>query len=244
MLVTATAVSAAEPAGGERPRYVRFEPEIRAFARHDQTLGGGGGSTLFVGSSSIRLWDVAHSFPAGTVINRGFGGATTPDVLHYYPEVVARHQPASIIVYVGENDIAAGAEPRMVVADVATLLARLRRDHPQARIVYLSMKPSPARWALWSKMATVNAQMRARSANGGAFDYLDVGSALLTREGAPGRQYFTPDGLHLNARGYALWTGIVDSYLKPAAPASRPAARPVSPNPMVKAVSTPARGGR
>jgi lysophospholipase L1-like esterase len=220
MMAIATAGHAAEKPVVVAPKAVapaiipgdRFAREIEALSHRDLAPAAVQGSTLFVGSSSIRLWDVAHSFPSIVAVNRGFGGATTPDVLRYYPAVIARYRPASIVVYVGENDIAAGAAPRAVSADVLSLLGKLRADYPAARIVYLSMKPSPARWNLWNRMAQVNAAVQAQSL-GRSFDYLDVSSAIVAADGTPDRQYFGPDGLHMNATGYARWAVLVNAYL-------------------------------
>ncbi|MFW2831148.1 GDSL-type esterase/lipase family protein [Sphingomonas sp. ID0503] len=187
----------------------RFSAEIAAFAARDaarQTPG----RTLFVGSSSIRLWDTDTSFPSRRAINRGFGGATTPDVLHFYPEVVKRYHADAVIVYVGENDIAAGTAPDQVAQDVLTLLGKIREDNPKARIVYLSMKPSPSRFELWPQMAAANNMIRAKATD---FDFLDVGSALVGANGRPDPQYYSRDGLHMNQAGYKKWTTIVDAYL-------------------------------
>ena len=54
---------------------------------------------------------------------------------------------------------------------------------------------------------------------------VDVGGALLTPSGRPDTDYFTVDGLHMNARGYSVWNGIVDRWLKPAAPVEKVADR-------------------
>ncbi|TZG24752.1 lipolytic enzyme [Sphingomonas montanisoli] len=194
--------------------FARFATEIKAFERADAQFDAMADETMFVGSSSIRLWDISHSFPSHTALNRGFGGATTPDVLHYYEQVVGDHDPATVVVYVGENDIAAGAEPVQVIRDVSKLLARIRADEPNARIVYLSMKPSPSRWELWDEMVEVNRAMAARAGQAAGFDYLDVASAMLTKEGKPDAGLFGLDGLHMNARGYAVWTGAVEAWLK------------------------------
>lgn len=199
----------------------RFSREIAALAHRDLAPAAIEGSTLFVGSSSIRLWDVAHSFPSVVTVNRGFGGATTADVLRHYPAVISRYKPASIVVYVGENDIAAGAEPDVVMTDVLHLLGRLRTDYPRARIVYLSMKPSPARWSLWGKMALVNAAVQAKAVGATAFDYLDVSRAITRPDGQPDAGYFSPDGLHMNPTGYARWTALVSVYLATPAPVGK-----------------------
>ena len=208
MAMTAATALGAEPlVSATAPS--RFEAEVAAFAGARQA------SALFLGSSSIRLWDVTRSFPALHVANRGFGGATTADVLHHYDRVIAGVQPASVLVYVGENDIAGGATAEQTATDVLTLLARLRRDMPAARIAYLSMKPTPLRWDLYPRMAAANAAVEARAVTIG-FDYVDVGHALLAGDGRPDAQLFGRDGLHLNESGYQRWTAIIDRYLRPA----------------------------
>ena len=205
---------AARAADTGSDHFARFAPEVRAFAARNG-LAARAATTLFIGSSSIRLWDLPHSFPGIAASNHGFGGATTPDVLHYYRDLIAGERPATVVVYVGENDIAEGRPPRSVVGDVLELLRRLRSDLPQSRLIYLSMKPSPARWSLWPKMAEANMAIRSNAAALG-FQYVDVGSALLTEAGAPNPAYFRADGLHMNAAGYALWNEMIDDLIAPA----------------------------
>ncbi|KKW93852.1 GDSL-type esterase/lipase family protein [Sphingobium chungbukense] len=189
-----------------------FSREIEAFAKANETGPAIADATLFLGSSSIRLWDIPGSFPDIGTVNRGFGGATTPDVLHYYKRLLPKAKPRSILVYVGENDLAAGATPAAVANNVLILLRQLRNDYPKAHIAYLSLKPSPIRWTLWPKMAAVNMTVAARSRMA-RFDYLDVGRVLLAPDGLPDASLFRPDGLHMNPRGYTLWTRLVDAWL-------------------------------
>ncbi|MES2494552.1 MAG: GDSL-type esterase/lipase family protein [Pseudomonadota bacterium] len=200
----------------KRPKVTpRFDAEVAAMAA--RPLPSDGVSALFLGSSSIRMWDVGMSFPTIHALNRGFGGATTADVLYHYGRIVTGLQPNTVIVYVGENDIAAGASADAAVADILALLARLRTDMPGTRIAYLSMKPTPLRWDLYERMAAANAAVKAQASAIG-FDFVDVGGALLDPSGKPDSQYYGVDGLHLNARGYERWTSIVQRYLAPKAP--------------------------
>lgn len=202
-----------------------FSQEIDAFAKANEAGPAIADATLFLGSSSIRLWDISGSFPDIGTVNRGFGGATTPDMLHYYKRLLPRAKPRSILVYVGENDLAAGAAPGEVANNILTLLKQLRSDYPKAHIAYLSLKPSPIRWTLWPKMAAVNMTVAAR-ARVSRFDYLDVGRVLLAPDGLPDASLFRPDGLHMNPRGYTLWTKLVDAYLDDAVAADLKPATP------------------
>lgn len=194
-----------------------FSNEIEAFAKANDAGRPMRDAALFLGSSSIRMWDIATSFADIRTVNRGFGGATTPDVLHYYPRLLPPAPPRAVIVYVGDNDLAAGGTPDAVTRNLLTLLKKLRTDYPRAPIAFLSLKPSPIRWTLHPKMAQVNAAVAAR-AKAERFDYLDVGSALLAPDGLPDASLFRADGLHMNPRGYQRWTRIVDDWLDHVAP--------------------------
>lgn len=190
-----------------------FAREVEAFAKANAGHPLAPDATLFLGSSSIRLWDTASSFPDLMTSNRGFGGASTPHVLHYYDRLRPPGKPRAIVVYVGENDLAGGATPDKVAKDMLTLLKRLRSDYAGASIACLSLKPSPLRWTLWPKMTAVN-QALIGASRSAKFDYLDVGSLLLAPDGLPDASLFRADGLHMNARGYERWTRTIRAWLQ------------------------------
>lgn len=219
MPAAALAAPPPPPAPNADPSFP-FSKEIEAFAKANSAGLPVRDATLFLGSSSIRLWDIAGSFTDIGTVNRGFGGATTAHVLHYYKRLLPPVPPRSVVVYVGENDLAAGKSPDGVSRDILTLLKRLRADYPRAPILYMSLKPSPIRWTLRPKMDEVNATVAARAKAEG-FDYLDVGSVLLAPDGLPDASLFRPDGLHMNARGYQRWTGLIDAWLDRLPPMSR-----------------------
>jgi lysophospholipase L1-like esterase len=236
-LGAALLVAAAPPTDDPKPDpSFPFSNEIEAFARANNAGPRLADATLFIGSSSIRLWDIAASFPDDSIVNRGFGGATTADVLHYYKRLLPPGPPSRVIVYVGENDLATGATPERIARDILTLLGRLRADYPRARIAFLSLKPSPIRWTLWPRMAEVNGIVAARA--GRDFDYVDVGAVLLAPDGLPNAQLFRPDGLHMNPRGYARWTRLVDAWLD-ARPIPKTAAASLVKTPVVRSTLTP-----
>jgi lysophospholipase L1-like esterase len=211
-LLGAPMLAALAPAEPKPDPAFPFSREIEAFAQLDRQGALLADATLFLGSSSIRLWDIGRSFPGMATVNRGFGGATTPDVLHHYRRLLPTVPPRNVMVYVGENDLAGGATPDAVARQVLDLLGRLRADYPRARIAYLSLKPSPIRWTLWPRMDAVNRAVGARARRDG-FDYIDVGHVLLAKDGLPDASLFRPDGLHMNPDGYARWTALVQAYL-------------------------------
>lgn len=225
-LVAATGPSTAH-AGQSQPT-ARFEKELVALAQYNRTAPGDSVGTLFIGSSSIRLWNVKADFSGYRPLNHGFGGATVLDVLANYDLLTANYAPQTIIVYVGENDIVQGRDANAVAADIIALLSRLRADFPKSRIVYLSMKSSPARWLKRDAFEQANFVLMAQSELLGGFDYVDATSSLMLPGDTPDLTCFSPDGIHLSALGYARWRKIVDGYLTTRTPGSASAAAPVS----------------
>ena len=130
----------------------RFADEISRFAEWDRKNSFPKDAILFVGSSSIRMWPTRESFPRWPVINRGFGGSHICDVNHYFKQVVEPYRAKVIVFYAGDNDIADGATPEQVRDDFAAFVRLVRAGQRETPIVFLSIKPSPSRWAHWPQM--------------------------------------------------------------------------------------------
>jgi lysophospholipase L1-like esterase len=191
----------------------RFKQEIDSFAAWDRKNSPPPNAVLFVGSSSIRFWATAEAFPGQAVVNRGFGGSELSDVLHFYDQLIARYSPARVVLYAGDNDIASGKSVTQVFDDYLELVQRIRGDFPEAEILFISIKPSRARWDQWPAMATANTRIREYTMSHPKLVYVDLASPLLDDNGQPGDVYIA-DGLHLNERGYHLWQQHLAPYLK------------------------------
>src|ERR1700736_1860158 len=85
-----------------------FYNDIQAFKKKDSVHMPAKHSILFIGSSSFTKWtDVQDYFPGYPIINRGFGSSTLPDVIRYADDIIFPYQPKQIVIYCGENDLAA-----------------------------------------------------------------------------------------------------------------------------------------
>ncbi len=161
----------------------------------------------------MHKWDTTAAFPAFHPTNHAFDDATSRGVLHYYPQVMARRRPKTVVVHIGENDIAYGATVEATADNVLALIGRIRNDLPTARILYLSLKPSPARWSFWPQLQALGRNVAARSGHRGGFEFVDIGNTLLTPNGQLQPELYQPDGLHLNPQGYVRWKAILDDQL-------------------------------
>jgi len=187
----------------------RFSGEIEAFVQWDAKNSYTENAILFVGSSSIRLWPTASYFPEWCVINRGFGGSHISDVNHYYEQIVKKYKPARIIFYAGDNDIADGKSPQQVLEDFQVFAARVEQDFPETLVYYLPIKPSISRWKFWPLMSEANDMINQYIQQKLHLTYVDTVTPMLNVDGEPDPPLFVEDGLHLNAKGYQLWSGIL-----------------------------------
>jgi lysophospholipase L1-like esterase len=186
-----------------------FAAEIAAFENYDRQNSFAKDSVLFVGSSSIRLWQTADSFPDLPVINRGFGGSTIAHVNQYADRIVFKYKPRVIVFYSGDNDIAGGKSPDKVFADFSQFVDSVHERLPETQIIFLPVKPSIARWNVWPKMQTVNERVRDFTKNDKRLTYVDTATPMLGDDGKPRPELFRDDGLHLNNKGYALWDEVL-----------------------------------
>jgi lysophospholipase L1-like esterase len=187
----------------------RFESEIAAFEKWDAKNAVPRNAILFVGSSSIRLWQTADAFPDLPVINRGFGGSTIPDVAHFADRIIFKYKPRTIVFYAGDNDIAAGHPPDAVFSDFETFAKSVRQRLPDTRLIYLAIKPSPVRWKLWPKSQEVNTRIQEQIKKSEHDLYIDVATPILGAGGEPRKEFFRDDGLHMNPQGYKVWNKIL-----------------------------------
>jgi lysophospholipase L1-like esterase len=191
-----------------------WEKEISAFEASDKTNPPPKGAILFIGSSSIRMWQsLAKDFPDYKVINRGFGGSQIIDSVQFADRIAIPYQPKQIVLYAGGNDINAGKSPEQVFADYKAFVAKIHAALPQAKIDYISIAPNPARWAQVEKVKAANELIAQYTKSNPGLRFIDVYSQMLGKDGQPKPDIYLKDRLHMNAKGYELWTGIIRPYL-------------------------------
>jgi lysophospholipase L1-like esterase len=214
-LLLAPSQAPAPAAVPQGPDPSRFEADIHAFEVEDLSDPPVRGGIIFTGSSSIRLWTTLNDDFAGLpVVNRGFGGSMIPEVTAFLDRIVVPHKPRLIVLYCGGNDINAGRSAAQVVHDFDELVARLHEELPTTRMAYISIAPNPARWSQVETVKAVNRAIKGRTETDPRLSFIDVFSHMLGPDGRPLPDIFVADGLHMNAKGYAIWTEIVKPYLK------------------------------
>ena len=192
---------------------IPFQAEIDVFKKLDSIQMPLKNSILFVGSSSFNYWkDISNYFPGYPIINRGFGGSSLTDVIYFNQETIIKYKPKQIYIYCGENDIAASDTiTAQIVFERFKTLYNIIRFHlgKKIPIMYVSIKPSVARWNLENKFVEANSLIRNFISEQKNAQFLDVHTAMLDANGMVLNDIFIADKLHMNAKGYAIWQKII-----------------------------------
>lgn len=191
-----------------------FYNDIQAFKKEDSINPPPKGAILFVGSSSFTKWkNVQEMFPNHTIINRGFGGSSLPDVIRYAEDIIYPYQPKQVVIYCGDNDIASGTDSKVVADRFKTLFGMIRKNIPGISIVFVSIKPSPSRQKFMPVVKQANQIIKNYLWQAGNAGYVDVFGPMLNGEGKPKPEIFLEDSLHMKPEGYVIWQKAIEPYL-------------------------------
>lgn len=194
-----------------------FRKDIDAFKKSDSQRMPAANTILFVGSSSFTKWtDVQDYFPGYPILNRGFGGSTLVDVIRYADEIIVPYHPKQIIIYCGENDIAASdtITPQIVLERFRQLFSIIRKKLGKVPVGFISIKPSPSRWKMETRFVEANRLIKAFLDKEQNAKFINVHTAMLNADGSVKTDIFISDNLHMNPTGYHIWQPIIAKQLK------------------------------
>jgi lysophospholipase L1-like esterase len=206
LAVALVLVAAAAAAEGQT---ARFEAEVAAYEAADRTSPPPSGGVVFVGSSSIKLWDLEKSFPGMKTVNRGIIGSLLSDAVRHAERLVVPHRPRVVVVYAGDNDIYGGATSEQVAVQFEQFVRVVRARLPEVYIVFIGIKPSLQRWEVIERMRLANALIRAYATHDDRVAFVDIDQAMLGWDETPRPGLFVADGLHLSPAGYEVWTTLL-----------------------------------
>jgi lysophospholipase L1-like esterase len=195
------------------PTSAKWEAAIAAFEKQDKEHALSKNGIVFVGSSTIRFWDLKKSFPGLNALNRGFGGSELGDSVHFLQRLVLKHEPRLVVLYAGDNDLAAGKSPEKVAADFEAFAAGIHKELPRTKIVFISIKPSIKRWELYGKIQKANGLIEAYCKQDDRRVFVDITPMVLGKDGKPLADLFRADGLHFNDKGYEQLSKVIEPNL-------------------------------
>jgi lysophospholipase L1-like esterase len=189
-----------------------YESEVQALERSSRSGANGCRPAVFYGSSSFRLWDTLAEDFDPSVLNLGFGGSTLEACDYFFARLVPRVHPRSLLLYAGDNDLGDGRSVEAAFDSFRSLAQKVADALGAIPFGFVSIKPSPARFAIGDRIRRLNQLVRAEIESQPAGYYVDVFSPMLGRSGKPRPELFLADGLHLNRKGYRLWGRVLAHY--------------------------------
>lgn len=199
-----------------------FEQEVSILESLDVEEKAGEKDILFIGSSSIRLWDNINDdmYPYSSV-KRGYGGAHFYDLIHFSERLVKNHTPKAILIFVA-NDITGSNGLINLVSDLSPNEVKrlfklnykiIRGIHKHIPILLIETTPTQKRWKVWSEILKSNKKLESFCKKEPNLFYISTRDKFIGVDGLPIKSLFLNDELHLNTDGYKLWSSIIKSKL-------------------------------
>ena len=193
----------------------RYQRDITNYQKENKRLKDLSCDVLFLGSSSINLWDTIYEdFAPLKLIRRSYGGATLRDMIYNYNTIAKGYTPKSILLYV-ENDLGNHKEGVNAVKcfDLFRIfIDKLKKDYPNTPLIVVSLKPSQHKADQLKDQLLVNALLE-ENATAQGYTYVDITKVMYDEAGNLRTDIFKEDNLHMNAEGYKLWTAILKPLL-------------------------------
>src|SRR5712671_5656732 len=207
-------------------------PNLARYAEANATLAAPAKFELrvvFMGDSITDAWvspEFGGFFPGKPYVDRGISGQTTRQMLiRFRPDAIAL-QPKIVVILAGTNDIAGNTGPMTVGQIEANLvsMAELAKAN-KIRVVLASVLPvsnyghdrqgNPLDMRINrppEKILQLNAWIK-RYAEVNGHTYLDYFSAMVDPQGLL-QQDLSEDGLHPNAKGYAIMSPLAEQAIR------------------------------
>ena len=198
------------------PEVKAWESDIEKFEQLDVTKSYPSDAILFAGSSSIRLWStIGKDMMPYNVIQRGYGGAKLSDFAVYADRIIYPHPCKAIVIFIA-NDIS-GNENDKSPLEVSQLFRKtlyiIRRKFTDTPVFWVSITPTPSRWAVWPEIKEANGMIKEICESHRNTYFIDTEKYFLNSSGLPRSELFIEDKLHLNDEGYSTWSGIIKNEL-------------------------------
>lgn len=193
----------------------RFKNEVGLINQKYDSLWNASQETIvFTGSSSVRMWkNIQELFPEYQIINSGFGGSQTIDLLNYTDDLILKYKPKKIFIYEGDNDISDKKRLKDILNSFSIIISKIKKQNEAVQIILISPKPSIARWHLKRKYIKLNKKLKKMCEDNDYLEFANVWDVMLEKRKVK-KGLFIDDGLHMNDEGYKLWYSVIKNYVQ------------------------------
>jgi lysophospholipase L1-like esterase len=160
--------------------------------------------------TEMGIWD--ELLEGLSVVNRGIGGDDSAGILRRLSEVLGRN-PRVICLEIGTNDLKSEVPIERVVENIRAIAASASQAGSLVILQSVPFVVAGYRPDINDAVKRLNARLR-DIPDGARMRFFDLNAILADGEALDPRNSF--DGLHLNVRGYLLWTAALAPVLRDA----------------------------
>jgi|APSaa5957512622_1039677.scaffolds.fasta_scaffold15516_4 lysophospholipase L1-like esterase len=161
---------------------------------------------VFIGDSHIEMCNWADMFNNDCVRNMGIHGNVLEGVID---EVKYLPYCKDVVLMVGINDLRSHKNVSLLVEQYDTLTKLLKRRNPNIQITINSILPMSSQLNVFdSKILSTNDQLMELCERNN-FHFINLYPLFVEKDNDLNSEY-TFDGLHLNGKGYMLWSEILN----------------------------------
>ncbi|MFS4418519.1 GDSL-type esterase/lipase family protein [Maribacter sp. 2307ULW6-5] len=217
LLASLLAANSCAPTHKYRHHLTKWESDIDRFTELDRNQEYPDNSIMFLGSSSIRLWDsIEEDMAPYPVIQRGFGGSCFVDVAHYAAQETLPANLGALVLFAG-NDIW-GTEEDRTPEEIGKLLEytirKVRKRHPTMPLFVIEVTHVPKREHLIAEIDAENRELERVCGKHEQVYWIATKSMFLTQDNKIRREIFRDDDIHQNEEGYQQWTRLIKTEIK------------------------------
>ena len=177
---------------------------------------------LFLGDSITDFYDLEKYFPDEPVVNSGYSGNQTTDILDDMQKRVYQYNPSKVFLLIGTNDLQMERSVDEIVDNIKKIIEGIRKNRPEAEIYIESIYPINN-----TDADKIDHEMVGRRNNEdiqeinqklkdyceeNKLEYIDLYTLLVDDDGNLSENY-TKDGLHMSEEGYEAITDKLHEYI-------------------------------
>ena len=184
-----------------------------------------GDNYVFLGDSITDWYPISDFFSDDTpIINSGFAGDKTKDLLKDMDETVYRYNPTKVFIQIGTNDLNCDdSNGEVAYNNIVKMIKNIKKNRPYTKIYLESVYPvnqtddekiikTTTGKRTNEDIMKLNSKLKEYCEDNDVI-YVDIYDVLLDDEGNLKLEY-TVDGLHLSTEGYSVVSKVLKQYIK------------------------------
>jgi len=171
---------------------------------------------VFLGDSITELYPTKELFAGLPVVNSGYGGYTTDNILDKMDEAVYRYNPTKVFLLIGTNDIGNdGKDEEYVFENIKKIVEEINKNRPNSKVYVESIYPVGDEVEGYEERNkttnSINMKLKEYFSNKET-TFIDISNYLKDSDGRLKDDY-TKDGIHLTDKAYLAITKLLFPYI-------------------------------